>query len=401
MKSNTLLQYIYYNVTEGIWHIGDLTNKSTAVLNITAKVVSDGIISNVVIVNSTEKDINVSNNKAEISNITAVLLFDLQINKTVNVTTVDVGVNETVMFNITVYNAGPCNATDVYVYETLSDKLALNRFVASVGRWDGNIWYIGDLANGSTATLTIVARIAYSGIIENVVNVTGNGTDTNLTNNKDNITPLNATTHVDLAINKTVNVTIGFVNVTDLVKFTIVAQNIGNFNATGVYVIEELDSHLGDYNYVATSGTYDGHKWDIGFLNAGTNATLNITARVIKAGNFTNYVVIKGNDIDNNESNNNDTIPNITALPIVDLEITKEVNVTNNAVFYGDTIMFTITVRNNGPCDATGVNVTEVLSPHINLIKNETTVGKYDGSVWDIGNLAKGQVDRKRYQQVQ
>ena len=382
----------YYNVTEGIWHIGDLTNKSTAVLNITAKVVSDGIISNVVIVNSTEKDTNSSNNKAEISNITAVLLFDLQINKTVNVTTVDVGVNETIMFNITVFNAGPCNATDVYVYETLSDKLSLETNVTSVGKWDGNIWYIGDLANGSTATLTIVARIAYSGIIENVVIVTGKGNDTNLTNNKDNITPLNATAHVDLAINKTVNVTIGFVNVTDLVKFTIVAQNIGSFNATGVYVIEELDSHLGDYTYVATSGTYDGHKWDIGFLNAGTNATLNITARVIKAGNFTNYVVIKGNDIDNNESNNNDTIPNITALPIVDLEITKEVNATNNTVFYGDTIMFTITVRNNGPCDATGVNVTEVLSPHINLIKNETTVGKYDGSVWDIGNLAKGQV---------
>ena len=98
-------------------------------------------------------------------------------------------------------------------------------------------------------------------------------------------------------LRKTVNVTIGFVNVTDLVKFTIVAQNIGSFNATGVYVLEELDSHLGDYTYVATSGTYDGHKWDIGFLNAGTNATLNITARVIKAGNFTNYVVIKGNDI--------------------------------------------------------------------------------------------------------
>ncbi|WP_295112191.1 Ig-like domain repeat protein [uncultured Methanobrevibacter sp.] len=382
----------YYNVTEGIWYIGDLTNKSTAVLNITAKVVSDGIISNVVIVNSTEKDTNLSNNKDEISNITAVLLFDLQINKTVNVSTVDVGVNETIMFNITVYNAGPCNATDVYVYETLSDKLALNRSVASMGKWDGNIWYIGDLENGSSATLTIVARIAYSGIIENVVNVTGNGTDTNLTNNKDNITPLNATTHVDLAINKTVNVTIGFVNVTDLVKFTIIARNIGNFNATGVYVLEELDSHLEDYTYNATSGTYDGHKWDIGYLNAGATATLNITARVIKAGNFTNYVVIKGNDIDNNESNNNDTIPNITALPIVDLEIAKEVNVTNNTVFYGDTIRFTITVRNNGPCDATGVNVTEVLSPHINLIKNETTVGKYDGSVWDIGNLAKGQV---------
>jgi uncharacterized repeat protein (TIGR01451 family) len=63
------------------------------------------------------------------------------------------------MFNITVYNAGPCNATDVYVYEALSDKLSLETNVTSVGKWDGNIWYIGDLANGSTATLTIVANV--------------------------------------------------------------------------------------------------------------------------------------------------------------------------------------------------------------------------------------------------
>ena len=380
----------YYNVTEGMWYIGNLTNKSTAVLNITAKVVSDGIISNVVVVNSTENDTNLYDNRDEISNITAVLLFDLQINKTVNVTTVNVGVTDKIQFNIIVYNAGPCNATDVYVYETLSDKLALDDNVTSAGKWDGNIWYIGDLANGSTATLTINATIAYSGIIENVVNVTGNGTDTNMSNNKDNITPLNATAHVDLAINKTVNVKTSIVNVTDIIKFTIVAQNKGKFNASGVYVIEELDPHIGEYTYEATNGTsYDGHKWVIGYLNAGATATLNITARVVKAGNFSNYVVIEGNDFDENKSNNNASIPNITAVPIVDLEITKEANVTNNTVLYNDTIIFTITVKNNGPCDATHVNVSEVLSPNLKLINNVTKTGYYDVNegIWHIGTL--------------
>ena len=386
----------YYNVSEGIWYIGDLANKSTAVLTITAKVISDGVISNAVVVNSTENDTDLSNNKDEISNITAVLLFDLQINKTVNVTTVDVGVTDRIQFNITVYNAGPCNATDVYVTETLSDKLASVSNVTTVGKWDGNIWYIGNLTNGSKAVLTIEAIIAYSGIIENVVTVTGNGTDTNISNNKDNITPLNATTHVDLAITKTVNVTTGVVNVSDIVKFTIVAQNKGKFNATGVYVIEELDSHLGDYTYDATSGKYDGHKWNIGYLNAGDSATLEIVAKVIKQGNFSNYVVIGGNDIDENESNNNDTVPNITAVPIVDLEIAKEVNVTSDFIYYNDTIMFTITVKNNGPCDATGVNVTEVLSPHLKMIYKDQTHGYYDvdDGIWYIGNLANGDLAR-------
>ena len=381
----------YYNVTDGIWYIGDLANKSTAVLTIDAQVISDGVISNVVVVNSTEKDTNLSNNRAEIKNITSVLLFDLQINKTVNVTTIDVGVTDVIQFNITVYNDGPCNATNVTVTEVLSDKLALISNVTTVGEWNGFTWYIGNLNAGDYANLTIVARVAYSGIIENVVIVTGNGTDRDPSNNKDNITPLNATVHVDLTVNKTVNVTTGVVNVTDLVKFTIVAINNCAFNAAGVYVIEDLDPHLGEYTYVATPGTtYDGHIWNIGYLNAGANATLTIIARVIAPGNFSNYVVINGSDIDTNLSNNNDTIPNITANPIVDLEIEKEANV-SGSVHYGDKIIFTITVRNNGPCDATNVNVSEELSSLIHMYHHDATPGTtYDGHIWHIGDLAKG-----------
>ena len=80
-------------------------------------------------------------------------------------------------------------------------------------------------------------------------------------------------------------------------------------------------------------------------------------------------------------------ITNITSLNIVDLQITKEVNVTSGIVNVGDLIKFTVTVKNNGPCDATGVFVGEALDSHLEFVSNTTTLGDYDGYTWMIGNL--------------
>ena len=390
-----------YDADEGVWHIGNMTNKTTAVLTIYAQVISPGTIENVVVVNGTEKDSNPYNNRDEIANITASLLFDLQITKEVNVTTVNVGVSDIIKFTVTAYNAGPCYATGVYVSEPLSDRLSIISNITTKGTYDGYTWNIGNLNSGETANLTIVARIAYSGIIENVVIITGDGVDTNTSNNRDEITPLNATTQVDLAITK--NVTASVVNVGDWIEFTVTATNNAKYNATGVYVLEALDfTHLGrDYIYETSEGTtYNGYTWNIGNLNAGATATLKIVAHVITQGNFSNYVEIFGYDPDTNESNNNATV-NITANPVVDLSITKDVYVDSSfdpdnngsVVYYGDEIRFVITVSNNGPCDATNVNVTEKLNPCLTLIGNETGKGYYDAEegIWYIGDLAAGE----------
>ena len=395
----------YYDVDEGVWHIGTLAKGQWTQLVIVANVTSPGNFSNAVVVNSTEMDTNTSNNNASIPNITAKPIVDLKINKTVNVTYTDVNVTEVIKFTLTVVNDGPCNATNVYVCEPLSYNLKMcdvyyNATTGEMQGWnatkgvykDRYTWVIGNMTSGETATLTIVARIVYSGIIENAVNVTSNDDDIDPSNNYDDIDPLTATTKADLAINKTVNVTTGVVNVSDLVEFTITAYNYGPCNASGVYVLEALDSNLGDYTYVATPGTtYDGYTWYIGYLDVGANATLTITARVIAPGNFSNYVEIFGYDNDTNPDNNNATIPNITARPVVDLEIAKEVNV-GNVTYVGDTVVFTINVWNHGPCDATNVNVSEVLSPHLRLTDSITWDGYYDvdDGVWYIGTLNSG-----------
>ena len=382
-----------YNVTEGVWHIGDMAMGEWARLIIYANVTAVGNISNVVVVNSTEDDRDPSNNRANITNITVEPIVDLRINKTVNVTATELNVNDVIRFTVTVWNDGPCNATNVYVREPLSYLLRPINIIPSKGRYiDSYTWVIGDMEAGENATLIIDAKIVYSGIIENEVHVTSNDTDIDPSNNDDNITPIRATTKVDRAIYKTVNVN-GTIDVGDMIEFTITAYNYGPCNASGVYVLEALDfNHLSfDYTYEATLGTYDGYTWYIGYLDAGANATLKIRTLVTEMGNFSNYVEIFGFDEDTNSSNDNASVDNITAVPVVDLKITKEVNVDTGVVYYGDIVVFTITVVNDGPSDATNVNVTEKLSPLLNMIEYSTWDSYYDvdEGVWHIGDLAR------------
>ena len=207
-------------------------------------------------------------------------------------------------------------------------------------------------------SLKVIFLIVVSeGNISNVVVVKGIENDTNTSNNVANITNITSLHIIDLQINKEVNVTSGFVNVTDLIKFTITVWNNGPCDASGVYVGETLNSNLELVSCNATVGDYNGFIWNIGDLTNQSSAVLTIVARVISAGNITNVVVVRGVENDTNTSNDEDNITNITSLPIVDLQINKEVNVTSGVVNVSDLIKFTITVWNNGPCDATGVVV--------------------------------------------
>jgi len=389
VSSDVTAGYGYYNVSEGIWHVGKLANQSTAVLTIVANVISNGTIANVVTVTSHENDTDKSNNRDEIDNITAIPIVDVGIKKTINTTSSTLNFTDKVEFTITIYNNGPCNATGVYVSEILDSSFNLLSYNASRGSYDGFSWTgIGTLNVGQTETLKIIAQVAYSGDIDNEVIIYSYEKDTNLTNNRDNISTITVTTAVDLEITKTANTT-GPVNVSDSITFNIIVHNKSPNNGSGVYVLESLDPHLYMVSYNASVGSYDNYTWNIGNLMGHAYAYLTIVAKVISAGNISNAVSVKGYDNDTNPSNNNASIDNITALPIVDLKITKTVDVEGGFVNVSDIIKYTITVTNNGPCNATNVNVSEVLSSSLKLMNASTSLGYYNATagVWYIGTL--------------
>ncbi len=76
--------------------------------------------------------------------------------------------------------------------------------------------------------------------------------------------------------------------------------------------------------------------------------------------------------------------------PEVDIEVEKSASSSN--LQDGDTFYYTVTVKNNGPDNATGVQVTDVLPQGVDFISYSATQGTYDFNtgVWMVGNLANG-----------
>ncbi|MCK5619484.1 MAG: DUF11 domain-containing protein, partial [Candidatus Krumholzibacteria bacterium] len=75
---------------------------------------------------------------------------------------------------------------------------------------------------------------------------------------------------------------------------------------------------------------------------------------------------------------------------MLDVAVTKGVD--NPAPNAGDRVEFTITVMNNGPVDATGVQVRDVLPAGLTYDSDAPSVGTYDSGtgVWDVGPLSNG-----------
>lgn len=176
----------YYDLTNGVWAVGNLTNNETAKLVITVKIVKTGFIQNNVSVNGTGFDPNVTNNNATV-NITVPQTADLSVVKIVNVDRVSVG--NRITYIIVVKNNGPDTALDVYAVDKLSDALKFVSYKASVGVYDPatGIWTIGNLTNKSNATLEITCIVLKTGVISNEVFVNGSTVDLNMTNNYGNV----------------------------------------------------------------------------------------------------------------------------------------------------------------------------------------------------------------------
>ena len=176
----------YYDLTNGVWAVGNLTNNETAKLVITVKIVKTGFIQNNVSVNGTGFDPNVTNNNATV-NITVPQTSDLSVVKIVNVDRVSVG--NRITYTIVVKNNGPDTALDVYAVDKLSDALKFVSYKASVGVYDPatGIWTIGNLTNKSNATLEITCIVLKTGVISNEVFVNGSTVDLNMTNNYGNV----------------------------------------------------------------------------------------------------------------------------------------------------------------------------------------------------------------------
>jgi uncharacterized repeat protein (TIGR01451 family) len=209
----------------------------------------------------------------------------------------------------------------------------------------------------------------------------------------------------DLAVVKTVSNPTP--NVGDTITFTVTLTNNGPSTAHLVEVTEQFPTAgLTFLSATPSQGTYNQTTgvWDVGTVLTGpTNAkTLTITATVlapavntIPAAQTNVATVTNSAEPDSNPGNNTGTA---TETPrYADLAVSKQTDKPRPGL--GETITYTVTLRNNGTATATGVEVTDTLPANVTYVSASAAGGTsftpsgtpVTGGVWSVPTIAAGQ----------
>jgi uncharacterized repeat protein (TIGR01451 family) len=403
-----------YDNTTGVWTIGNIANGGSAALQVVATVLATGPYANTAQVNAqTETDadstpgnsVGTEDDQKTVTPV-PVPVADLNLSKTIDKNTPNVG--DTVVFTVTLANDGPSGATGVSVldqlptgYTYVSHTTATGTYVSGTG-----IWTVGTLANGASATLDITATVKATGVYTNTAQVRASGQKdpdsfpNNSVGTEDDQASAAPTPNAvaDLSLTKTVSNATPYVG--SNITFTITVTNAGPSAATNVTVYDPLPS---GYTYVsntpAAGTSYDNTTgiWTIGTINASANKVLTVTATVLATGTYANTARVEtvdqtdpdstpGNNLGEDDDHTETPIP----VPVADLSVAKTVD--NSTPDVGDTIVFTVTVSNAGPSDATGVVVNDQLPAGYTYVSDAPSAGTYDHTtgVWTVGALANG-----------
>ncbi|UTN02775.1 gliding motility-associated C-terminal domain-containing protein [Flavobacterium bizetiae] len=406
-----------YNPNTGVWTVGNLVNGKFETLQVTATVNATGTYLNtaeITAANVTDPDSTPNNGVTTEDDYASAVTTpvnqssDLSLTKTVSNPTPLVG--SQFIFEVVVSNSGPQNNTGVQVKDQLPSGYTFIGFTVSTGTYNPltGIWTVGNLANGDSETLQIVAAVNPTGVYTNIAEVNASdlpdpdSTPNNGSTTEDDYAEASTTPileSADLSLIKTVSNNSPLIG--SQVTFSIEVSNAGPQGTSGVTVTDVLPSGYTYVSYSATSGTYNSTTglWNVGLLPVAAPHTLQITAIVNPAGDYLNIAEVTASAFPDPDSTPNngvtteDDYATATVTPTnqsSDLSLTKTVN--NTTPLVGSQVTFEVIVTNNGPQNNTGVQVTDLLPNGYTYNSFTISTGTYNPTtgIWTVGNLING-----------
>lgn len=369
-----------YDHLTGMLFIDELDIDESYVLSIDCRVNGTGIIQNNVSVDADEYDHNRTNN-FDNETIEVEKSADVSVIKSVNNSAPNY--NDLVKWTLVISNAGPDKATNVFIEDALPEGLVLVNYTATKGIYDKGMWVMCCLEKGEFQRLEIISRVNKTGKITNVATINADEYDSNQTNNADN-----ESIDVPLAVDLQVVIEVNNTNpiFAEKVNWRITVTNNGPDNATGVVLEDILPDGLVYVESNPSFGIFENGVWNIGSVNVGETLNLDIATIPNELGNIVNDVKVDAAEYDWNRSNNQDS-DEIDVRPVADLSIEKIVD--RQSPKYGETVMWTLIVKNNGPNKAHNVIVEDVLPEGLTFVRSN---GDYSKGIWKAGNLDVGEV---------
>ncbi|MBP8793078.1 MAG: DUF11 domain-containing protein, partial [Lutibacter sp.] len=382
-----------YNNGSGLWTIGSIANGAIATLNITAIVnVGTGgktITNYTTAATGDQSDPTTAGDDLD-EEIVVNKNSDIVLTKVVDNATPNVG--DTVAYTVKVKNNGQAAVTGLVVTDALPAGLTFGTATPSKGTWTAPAWNVGNLAKGEEASIVITAIVGMNQggqVLTNTVSNTQDQEDTDATPDDDDETI--TVTSADLVTTKIVSNSAP--NEGDTIVYTIKVENKGGSDATGVSLTDLLPA---DLTYVSNDkgAAYNSGSgiWTIGSIADGATVTLNITA-IVNVGTggktITNYTTAATGDQSDPTTAGDDLDEEIVVNKNSDIVLTKVVdNATPNV---GDTVAYTVKVKNNGQAAVTGLVVTDALPAGLTFGTATPSKGTWTAPAWNVGNLAKGE----------
>ena len=349
--------------------------------DVTIAASAQGVIPNQADVTTTDSDSNPDNN-SDLVNITVQNQVDLILEKSVDRSTAVPGRDQLIYtFTVSHDSDSPGDAFGVDVTDRLPAGL-LGAVISAPTATSTNFDNATQTATvsfdtipvGQARTFTITADISESatgvaGVITNPASVgVSVGTDIDLNNNTDDaVTTL--TPQFDVTIDKSVNGSNFGPNAS--VTYTVTLLNEGPSTATNVVLQDDIPAGL-----TFSSGTLNGQiatqtgsTVTFPAITLGANqdatATLVFIVDADEAGEIVNTASVTADAGEVDLTNNMDTAT-ITAMPIADVTVNKNVN--RASALPGSNLVYTIDVSNIGQSTAANVQVVDTLPPGVTFV---------------------------------
>jgi len=243
-----------------------------------------------------------------------------------------------------------------------------------------SVTYSATCSVGTAATGTLVNTATVSGGVVGDPDPTNNSaTDT------DTLVP-----EADIVVGMTVdnpNPGVG-TNVT----FTVLAGNVGPSDASGVIITDLLPNGLTFVSATPSVGSYTPGTgaWSIGNLGSAGSATLALTATVTQPQSLVNQATKTGLAVHDPNRSNDTALVGVNGSAVADIQVQETVDDTTPTS--GQNVVFTVTARNAGPANATGVVLTDNLPAGLTFVSATPSQGTYASAtgVWTVGAINNG-----------
>ncbi len=367
------------------WTVGNLVAGATTNLSLTVTAPASGTITNTATVTSTTADPTPGNNTSAPVGASITPLADVIVTGNGPTNVLEGG---TIIYSVTVTNAGPSTASNVVVGDSLPPGIIFGSASDGGINNSGMVTWptITSLTNGGTFTFTVTVTAPASGILTNIVSGVSPTADPNSGNNDGSspsaITITTVTPVADLAVGKS-GAAGSFLG--GNFSYTISVTNFGPSTATTYAVTDSLPAGIIFMSSVPVTTTNASNQviWNLGSLAAGANTNLTLNVTTAARGTVTNFATVGSPIFDPSTTNNTSppVVTSVTNLPPVAVNDSattpKNVAVTfpvlsNDSDPDGDPLTIISVSPTNGAANVVGTNV--VFTPATNFF-GAATVG--------------------------